>query len=67
MKAFAQTAIENNLWAVFLFHDLGEPDTENEYRTPMKDFTELLDFLDGNKVYVEPVNAVLEQLDIPAI
>ena len=62
MKAFAQTAIENNLWAVFLFHDLGEPDTENEYRTPMKDFTELLDFLDESKAYVEPVNAVLGQV-----
>ncbi|HPY15483.1 MAG TPA: hypothetical protein PLW37_08550 [bacterium] len=67
MKTFAQTAIENNLWAVFLFHDLGEPDTENEYRTPMEDFTELLDFLDENKVATEKMSDVLEQIGIPPI
>ena len=67
MKTFVQNAIDNSLWAVLLFHDLGEPDESNEYRTSLDDFSELIEFIDEKGLKSESVNTVLEEINFSPI
>ena len=65
LKDLAQSVIDESVWGVFLFHDIGEPDGINEYLTSLDDFKELLDMAGGYGVTVETAGNMMKKLDLP--
>ena len=57
-------ASRTSTWLIFLFHDLGEYDVKNTYRTSMTQFITMLDYLKTKNIDVKTVEDTIEKYNL---
>jgi peptidoglycan/xylan/chitin deacetylase (PgdA/CDA1 family) len=64
MVNFVSSVEINNVWGIFLFHDLGNSGSDYHYETSLDDYIALLDEIQKRNVAVKPVKEIIDAISL---